>query len=71
MLVNDCGFARPVDFKRAFEVCRGPPRRIPAAFGLTGAAAMHINRSLRTKGTSVRNFATSLILVSKRTAGGG
>ena len=71
MLVNDCGFARPVDFKRAFEVRRGLPRRIPAAICLTGAAAMHINQGLRTKGTSVRNFAISLILVSKRTAGGG
>jgi hypothetical protein len=27
--------------------------------------------AFKTKGTSVRNFATSLILVSKRTAGGG
>jgi hypothetical protein len=72
MLVNNCGFARPVDFKRSFEVCRSPPRRIPAAFGLTGAAAMHINYRLRTKGTSVRTLvAISLILVSKRTAGGG
>jgi hypothetical protein len=71
MLVNDGGFARPVDFKRAFEVRCGPLRRISAAFCLTGAAAMPINQHLRTKGTSVRNFATSLILVSKRTAGGG
>jgi hypothetical protein len=72
MLVNDCSFARPVDFKRSFEVRRGLPRRIPAAIDLTGAAAMHINYPFRTKGTSVRTFvATSLILVSKRTAGGG
>jgi hypothetical protein len=71
MLVNDCGLARPVDFKRPFEVCQWPQRRIPAAIDLTGAAAMHINHRLRMKGTSVRNFAISLILVSKRTAGGG
>jgi hypothetical protein len=71
MLVNDCGFARPVDFKRAFEVCRGLPRRIPAAIYLTGAAAMHINQRSERRAQSVRTFATSLILVSKRTAGGG
>jgi hypothetical protein len=42
MLVNDCGYARRSDFKRAFEARAGLRRRIPAAFSLTGAAAMHI-----------------------------
>jgi hypothetical protein len=51
------------------------PRPIAAAIGLTGLAAMPIKDGKRMKGTTgkpVRNFVvTSLILVPRRTAGGG
>jgi hypothetical protein len=71
-LVNDCDFARRFDFKRVFEDALSLESRIAAAFGLTQADTMLINPALQTKGTHVRTIvATSLILVVRRTAGGG
>jgi hypothetical protein len=68
-MVNDCGFPRRYDFKRQFEDAGRCESPIPAAFGLTQAAAMLIN-STKLKGPVVR-ILTSLILVPKRTAEGG
>jgi hypothetical protein len=68
-LVNDCGSARRIDFKRQFEVLQGCESPILAAFGLTGSDTMLINAGIIEGGTQVRLI--SLILVSKRTAGGG
>jgi len=41
-MVNGGADMRFADFKRLFEASLKPPRQIPAAFGLTGAAAMLI-----------------------------
>ena len=68
-MVNDCSFPRHSDFKRQFEVGGGGGGRIVAAISLTGADTMLI-KVLQTKGTHVR-ISVSLILVTKRTAGGG
>ena len=71
-MVKVCDFVRRFDFKRLFEEIASTKRRIPAAFGLTGADTMLINSDQRNKGTHVRTIVTiSLILVSRRTAGGG
>jgi hypothetical protein len=75
-MVNNCGFARHFDFKRAFEDLGRVQSPNPAAFNLTRADTMLINRALSRKGQrarkakDVRTF-ISLIVVSKRTAGGG
>jgi steroid 5-alpha reductase family enzyme len=75
-MVNGGADRRFADFKRVFEASPKPPRQIPAAFGLTGAAAMLIkmpgNRRHNQRQKAVRNLAaTSLILVTRRTAVGG
>jgi hypothetical protein len=71
-LVNDCDFPRHSDFKRVFEDLSRRRSRNPAAFGLTVKDTMLINHDLIAKGTRVRAFVTtSLILVARRTAGGG
>jgi hypothetical protein len=69
-LVNDCSFPRHYDFKHTFEVAQCSRGRNPAALSLTRAAAIPYKSGLSKEGTLVR-LATSLILVSKRTAGGG
>jgi hypothetical protein len=73
-LVNACSFPRRYDFKRTFEDWRRRQSRNPAALSLTGAAAIPYKSALKREGAFVRlamTIATSLILVSKRTAGGG
>jgi hypothetical protein len=73
-LVNDCKIPRQPDFKRKFELGGATPSPIVAAFGLTAADTMPYKRSRssnpKLEGMHVRIFA-SLILVSKRIAGGG
>jgi hypothetical protein len=68
-MVNNCGFARHSDFKQTFEDLPGRGRPIVAAIGLTQTDTMLIKRSIK-EAEHVRTF-VSLILVSKRTAGGG
>jgi hypothetical protein len=75
-LVNDCDFARDSDFKHAFEDLLSMARRIAAAFGLTQTDTMLYKMGAEPEGHArdlhVRTIvATSLILVSRRTAGGG
>jgi len=76
-MVNDCEFPRRCDFKRLFEDLITMRRRKAAAFGLTGVDTMRITAALNAKTDTRRTDAdqvrtmTSLILVSKRTAGGG
>jgi len=71
-LVNDCEIPRQSDFKQRFELGRATQSPIVAAFGLTQPDTMPYNlpRSSKPEGTDVR-LLVSLILVSKRTAGGG
>jgi hypothetical protein len=69
-MVNDCGFARHSDFKRQFEDLVSIPDRNLAAICLTPADTMLINGALKAKGAHVCKL-VSLILVTRRTAGGG
>jgi len=69
-MVKNCGLARGFDFKREFEVWPRRQSRIVAPFGLTGAATMPINAAFKQRAEALRPIA-SLILVTKRTAGGG
>jgi hypothetical protein len=75
-LVNNCDFARHYDFKRVFEDLARVQSRNLAAFYLTRTDTMLINHALNKEGErarkvkAVRTF-VSLILVTKRTAGGG
>jgi hypothetical protein len=76
MLVNTCDFACGIDFKRVFEDSPGLQSRIAAAFGLTQTDTMLYKKRDQhkrpAKGKHVRTIvAKSLILVSRRTAGGG
>jgi hypothetical protein len=48
-MVNGGADPRFADFKRLFEASPKPRRQIPAAFGLTGAAAMLIRSAGKSK----------------------